>query len=247
MGRSSLSSVDDLTGGHPPRQSADDHGPSVDGPFQPWALFMATTKSGGLSRRLYRADTTEKRCFSERIAIPHLDFHGMSAQKKKKAHSNLLNSGILKQEKLLAPLSLWSLKPWMQREVQESRTRQREQHVRTSLRVRAPRTPQRGAGCPHSTTAGGASKTSAGTNMGGREEALRSRKPSTVSAGVSWWTGAVPKISKVFVPWIVWVAIGTVAVGKNNCCRCHSGHWSRINNKGAGVSYSTMGASCSYI
>ena len=58
------------------------------------------------------------------------------------------------------------------------------------------------------------SKTGAVTNMGGREEALRSRKHSTVSAGVSWWTGAVPKISKVLVPWTIWVVIGTVAVGK---------------------------------
>ena len=44
--------------------------------------------------------------------------------------------------------------------------------------------------------------------------ALRSRKHSTVSAGASWWTGAVPEISKVFVPWTIWVAIGAVAVGK---------------------------------
>ena len=34
--------------------------------------------------------------------------------------------------KLLAPLSLWSLEPWMQREVQESRTRQREHGERVA-------------------------------------------------------------------------------------------------------------------
>ena len=48
--------------------------------------------------------------------------------------------------------------------------------------------------------------------MGAGEEALR--KPSTISAGASWRTSAVPKLSDVLVPWTIWVAIGTVAVGK---------------------------------
>ena len=52
------------------------------------------------------------------------------------------------------------------------------------------------------------------TNLGAREEALRSRIHSTISVAASWWTDAVPKISKVLVPWTIWVAIGTVAVGK---------------------------------
>ena len=63
-------------------------------------------------------------------------------------------------------------------------------------RVRAPHTPKRGPGCPYSTTAGRPSKTGAVTNLGGMEDALRSRKHSTVSAAASWWTNAMPKISR---------------------------------------------------
>ena len=74
-----------------------------------------------------------------------------------------------------------------------------------------------GVGYTYSTTTGGATKTGAVTNMGGADSAGRGAPistTSTISACATWWTGAVPEISKVFVPRTIWMAIGAVAVGK---------------------------------
>ena len=73
-------------------------------------------------------------------------------------------------------------------------------------------------------------KTGAVTNLGGLEEALRSRKHYTVSAAASWWTGAVHKISKVLVLY------RHCCTWKDCWCRCHSGHWSlSILHNGSGL------------